>query len=250
MKPSTTQMTSRFAILLSLLALLVFPVAMHAQEARGRITGTVTDANKAAVPGASVKVIDVARGTTVALTTNDDGLFQAPYLLSGTYQVVVETAGLQEVHSGRRARADQRDARPRHPARSRRHAGDRDGHRRPGGPEHLGRLARPDRGQQARRGAAARARRPVPPDGPLDRRRAHRQPAPRPPLRADAHRRLRGGRHARQPQRPADRRRALDRHGERQRGHRLATSRRPTSSRSSRCRPRRSTRSSATPRAA
>ncbi|HEX6624089.1 MAG TPA: TonB-dependent receptor, partial [Pyrinomonadaceae bacterium] len=65
-------------------------------EARGRITGTVADANKAAVPGASVKVIDVARGTTVALTTNDDGLFQAPYLLSGTYQVVVETAGFKK----------------------------------------------------------------------------------------------------------------------------------------------------------
>ncbi|HZB47050.1 MAG TPA: TonB-dependent receptor, partial [Pyrinomonadaceae bacterium] len=89
-------MTSRFAILLSLLALLVFPVATHAQDARGRITGTVTDANKAAVPGAAVKVIDVARGTTVSLTTNDDGLFQAPYLLSGTYQVVVETAGFKK----------------------------------------------------------------------------------------------------------------------------------------------------------
>lgn len=96
MKPSTTRMRRRFVILLSLFALLSFPSALRAQEARGRITGTVTDANKAAVPGASVKVVDVARGTTVSLTTNDDGLFQAPYLLSGTYQVVVETSGFKK----------------------------------------------------------------------------------------------------------------------------------------------------------
>ncbi|HEX8138063.1 MAG TPA: TonB-dependent receptor [Pyrinomonadaceae bacterium] len=71
------------------------PVSLYAQEARGRITGTVTDANKSAVPGASVKITDVARGTTVSLVTNDGGLFQAPYLLPGTYQVVVEITGFK-----------------------------------------------------------------------------------------------------------------------------------------------------------
>lgn len=96
MKPRTLRITRGFFILVSLLAILSLPAALHAQEARGKIIGTVTDANKAAVPGASVKVTDVARGTTVSLTTNDDGLFQAPYLVSGTYQILIEAAGFKK----------------------------------------------------------------------------------------------------------------------------------------------------------
>jgi hypothetical protein len=72
------------------------PMSLRAQDVRGRLTGRVADPNKAAVPGASVKVTDVARNTTVTLTTNDEGLFQANYLLSGTYQVVVEVAGFKK----------------------------------------------------------------------------------------------------------------------------------------------------------
>ncbi|MBN2370968.1 MAG: TonB-dependent receptor [Vicinamibacteria bacterium] len=79
-----------FAVLMSIAQIVA------AQEARGRITGRVLDPSKSAVPAASVKVTDVARGTTVSLTTNDQGLFQANYLLIGTYQVVVEIAGFKK----------------------------------------------------------------------------------------------------------------------------------------------------------
>ncbi|HEX7317120.1 MAG TPA: TonB-dependent receptor [Pyrinomonadaceae bacterium] len=72
------------------------PLAVRAQESRGRITGTVTDPNKAAVPGATVKITDTARGTSVTLTTNDDGFFQAPYLIPATYQVIIEVAGFKK----------------------------------------------------------------------------------------------------------------------------------------------------------
>ncbi|MDT5271458.1 MAG: hypothetical protein QOH49_3644 [Acidobacteriota bacterium] len=72
------------------------PVTLRAQESRGKITGTVTDPNKATVPGASVKITDPTRGSSVALTTNDEGFFQAPYLLPGTYQVIVEIAGFKK----------------------------------------------------------------------------------------------------------------------------------------------------------
>jgi hypothetical protein len=71
-------------------------VSLRAQEARGTITGKVSDPNKAAVPGATVKVTDVERGTTTTLTTNDEGIYQAPYLALGTYQVVVETTGFKK----------------------------------------------------------------------------------------------------------------------------------------------------------
>src|ERR1043165_504945 len=76
--------------------LFVTPVSMHAQELRGKISGRVTDPNGAAVPGANVKVTDVARNKTVDLTTNAEGLFEAPYLLPGTYQVLVEMSGFKK----------------------------------------------------------------------------------------------------------------------------------------------------------
>jgi hypothetical protein len=87
----------RLAAALSAVLLMVSaPSTLRAQEARGRITGTVVDPNKAAVPAASVKITDAARGTSVTLTTNSDGYFQAPYLLLGTYQVVVEVTGFKK----------------------------------------------------------------------------------------------------------------------------------------------------------
>ncbi|MGH9883088.1 MAG: TonB-dependent receptor domain-containing protein [Pyrinomonadaceae bacterium] len=96
MKSRFTQNTQlHCAIIFALMALFV-PMSLRAQEVRGKITGKVVDPNKAAVPGAQVKVTDVARNTTVTLSTNDDGLFQANYLLSGTYQVVVEVAGFKK----------------------------------------------------------------------------------------------------------------------------------------------------------
>ena len=39
---------------------------------------------------------DVARATTSTFTTSEDGLFDAPYLLPGTYQVAVELAGFKK----------------------------------------------------------------------------------------------------------------------------------------------------------
>ncbi len=83
------------AIVLVLTILLV-PVRLHAQELRGKITGRVMDPNGAAVAGATVKVTDVARSTTTTFTTNADGLFDAPYLFPGAYQVIVEAAGFKK----------------------------------------------------------------------------------------------------------------------------------------------------------
>ena len=77
------------------LAVLALPAVAGAQETRGRITGRVTDATKGAIPGATVTVTNPARNTTVTVTTNDQGLFQANFLLPGTYKVTVELAGFK-----------------------------------------------------------------------------------------------------------------------------------------------------------
>jgi hypothetical protein len=68
----------------------------NAQETRGRINGKVVDQNRGAVPGAIVKIVDVARSNVTTLTTNESGLFEANYLLSSTYQVVVEATGFKK----------------------------------------------------------------------------------------------------------------------------------------------------------
>jgi len=95
-------MRSRFRALAQLSCAMIFVFAAlllagpaKSQETRGKINGKVVDQNKSAVAGATVKVSDLSRNTVTTLTTNDDGLFQANYLLSSTYQVVVEATGFK-----------------------------------------------------------------------------------------------------------------------------------------------------------
>ena len=96
MKSRTANLVKGFAIMASVIAVLCLPVSLRAQELRGKIKGRVLDQNKAAVPGATVQVTDASRNVTLTLTTNNDGLFEAPYLLPGSYQVVVEAAGFKK----------------------------------------------------------------------------------------------------------------------------------------------------------
>jgi hypothetical protein len=76
--------------------LALYPVTVSGQEARGTITGRITDANKAVVPGASVTITNVAMGIPSSVLSNDVGWFQAPYLIPGGYQVVVEVPGFKK----------------------------------------------------------------------------------------------------------------------------------------------------------
>jgi hypothetical protein len=83
--------------------------AVHAQESRGTITGTVVDASKGLVPGASVTVENVAMGTTTTAVTNEEGFFQAPYLIPGTYRITVELTGFKKlVREGVQVNVDDR----------------------------------------------------------------------------------------------------------------------------------------------
>ena len=79
------------------IALLVFaPLAAAAQDARGTISGTVVDASKSLVPGASVTATHIAMGTSMSAVTNQDGVFQIPYLIPGAYKVTVELSGFKK----------------------------------------------------------------------------------------------------------------------------------------------------------
>jgi hypothetical protein len=86
---------ARLFVIIAVVGLL-FSISASAQEARGTITGTVKDATQAVVPGATVKITNVAMGTTVSLPANEAGFFRAPYLIPGTYRIVVENTGFKK----------------------------------------------------------------------------------------------------------------------------------------------------------
>src|SRR5271154_1011632 len=73
---------------------------LEAQTSTGTILGTVSDASGAVVPSASVTVTNKATGAARTLTTNTEGLFSVPALVSGEYEVRVEVQGFRtEVRS-------------------------------------------------------------------------------------------------------------------------------------------------------
>jgi hypothetical protein len=101
MKPAASKLLHALAIAVFGAMVLLAPATTSAQETRGTITGKVRDASDAVMPGAPVKIIDTARGTTVSVTTNDAGLYQATYLQPGIYQITVEVNGFKKyVRSG------------------------------------------------------------------------------------------------------------------------------------------------------
>ncbi|HQU85430.1 MAG TPA: TonB-dependent receptor [Pyrinomonadaceae bacterium] len=77
-------------------AILASGITVLGQETRGVIKGVVTDPNGATIAGATVTVSDPARGQNVSLTSNDEGFFQANYLLPGIYRITVESAGFKK----------------------------------------------------------------------------------------------------------------------------------------------------------
>jgi hypothetical protein len=80
-----------------------FPLLMHqrGQQITGIISGTLTDASGAVVPGAVVKLTLDATGESKSVTTKANGMFAfldifagcAPLLGSGTFYFVFDTYG-------------------------------------------------------------------------------------------------------------------------------------------------------------
>ncbi|MFN0103325.1 MAG: TonB-dependent receptor domain-containing protein [Bryobacteraceae bacterium] len=72
-----------------------------AQESRGAIQGRVIDPTDAPVAGASVLVENLDTGTTVRLSANATGHYEANLLLPGSYKVVAESKGFKKsIRSG------------------------------------------------------------------------------------------------------------------------------------------------------
>ncbi|HVF28288.1 MAG TPA: TonB-dependent receptor [Pyrinomonadaceae bacterium] len=65
------------------------------QTTTGTITGVVTDATGAIIPGAAVSITNKATGVNFDTTTNDDGIYNAPSLRADSYTVQVQLQGFK-----------------------------------------------------------------------------------------------------------------------------------------------------------
>ena len=100
-------------LLQAALLTLITTAGSYAQETRGSIFGRVVDPQGSAVPGASIMVINVDTNTTVNLTTNSTGYYEADLLLPGTLHYVAnffETHPEADVVYGHRIMIDGADA--------------------------------------------------------------------------------------------------------------------------------------------
>lgn len=90
--------TSHFrgiTLLLAFAFAALFAVSAFGQEFRGSITGTVTDPNGAAVPGASVTIKNSETNVTNTVTTNSEGSYTFPFLVPGTYTLGATASGFK-----------------------------------------------------------------------------------------------------------------------------------------------------------
>src|SRR5713101_2973810 len=76
--------------------LVLVPIA-SAQKITGLITGTVTDPSGAAVPGATVTVVNERTSATRSATTNEQGSFSFPELDPGMYTLTVNKGGFKKL---------------------------------------------------------------------------------------------------------------------------------------------------------
>ena len=67
----------------------------YSQPTFASITGTVTDATGAVVPGATVTATNVATNIRTSTQTNEAGNYAAQQLPVGRYEVAVESAGFR-----------------------------------------------------------------------------------------------------------------------------------------------------------
>ncbi len=76
-------------------------VPVLAQESRGSILGTVTDAQNAVVPGVEIVVTNVGTNRSRTTVSGDTGFYEIPWLDAGEYTVSAEIPGFRKyVRSG------------------------------------------------------------------------------------------------------------------------------------------------------
>ena len=71
-----------------------------AQEARGGISGRVTDPSGALIPGAKLTIVNTQNNSSRRLTTNETGYYEVNFLEPSSYTVTVEADGFKKLVRG------------------------------------------------------------------------------------------------------------------------------------------------------
>jgi len=90
-----TKSMMKTTVILLILLLGATKNPLLAQSGRGTLTGVVKDATGALVPGAEVVITNKDTGVEVKATTTSTGVYRAPYLEPGTYQVSAALKGFK-----------------------------------------------------------------------------------------------------------------------------------------------------------
>jgi hypothetical protein len=97
MKTKISLDRSRRSVVTVLITLLASLNSLQAQSTFGNLTGTVTDPSGAVVTGATVVITNKRTQVRRTVLTGTDGLYLAPNLDSGIYDLSVEAAGFQKL---------------------------------------------------------------------------------------------------------------------------------------------------------
>src|SRR5258707_10670419 len=90
-------MNRTLALLVPIIACWMATIPVIAQTTVGSISGTVTDASGAVVPGAQVTALNTQTGEQRASVTGGDGRYQLPGLPPGIYDLRVEKEGFNTI---------------------------------------------------------------------------------------------------------------------------------------------------------
>jgi outer membrane receptor protein involved in Fe transport len=93
-----------FTLIVFVCGFLFLPSAT-AQTINGSISGLVTDANGAAIAGATVTATNTGNGQSRDVTTNEEGLYRISSLAIGSYSVKIEKSGFGSVTEDTRVSA-------------------------------------------------------------------------------------------------------------------------------------------------
>jgi len=85
------------AHVVGLLLMLFMPLVARAQVAGGAISGKVIDSNGAVLPGAQVTIRNKATDVATDLVANEEGVYRAPNLLPGDYEVTATATNFNTV---------------------------------------------------------------------------------------------------------------------------------------------------------
>ncbi|MFB3902396.1 MAG: carboxypeptidase regulatory-like domain-containing protein [Acidobacteriota bacterium] len=86
----------RLSGLVLIAALLLWAGGLYGQERTARIYGKVTDATGGVVPGAQVVLTNTETGVRTTLLTSDTGMYNAPRVFTGPYQIEAEMTGFKK----------------------------------------------------------------------------------------------------------------------------------------------------------